>query len=144
MYEACDLFAIFFVSLVFGFLALFHFVFGIINAQALDFVLYRHDRMLEKHPPLGAAHDFTKFFCLLLAEARDFTALADQLRDSVRTTIDLQPYGRQQSGAFWTEGFATRRFVMTLTVYGKGLANMIFFFRNSIFYFYWFFLWQKS
>ena len=92
------------------------------------------NRMAQQHAGLAGGHDLAELLVGRIAKAGHFAAVADRLRDAVRTAVHFRHDRCQQSCAFRTE-FVAGRVMMAVAVYAEGFADRGLFLRNIILYF---------
>ena len=90
--------------------------------------------MAQQHTGLAGGHDLAELLVGRIAKAGHFAAVADRLRDAVRTAVHFRHDRCQQSCAFRTE-FVAGRVMMAVAVYAEGFADRGLFLRNIILYF---------
>ena len=104
---------------------------GIVDAHARELMLDRHDGVAEQHAALRSLHDREELPRRLWPETRTVAAVADRLRDAVRTAVDFGKDGREERRTVRAELVAAL-FVMFAAVYAEGFADVFLFLRDVV------------
>lgn len=106
-------------------------VLRILDAHAHELVFECHDGVAQEHARRHAVHEGKEILGLLRTEAWAVTAVADRLRDAVRTAIHLRHDGCEECRALRAELVAGRA-VMLVAVHAERLSDVRFFLRNVV------------